>query len=50
VGIGLVNTRERLAHLYGANQHFELRNGETGGMTSSIVIPFRTSNTADSKT
>jgi two-component sensor histidine kinase len=40
-GIGLANTAERLKHLYGAEHRFELRNGESGGMTVSITIPFR---------
>ncbi len=40
-GIGLTNTCERLKHLYGTEHRFELRNGETGGMTVSIAIPFR---------
>jgi hypothetical protein len=40
-GIGLANTGERLKHLYGAEHRFELRNGETGGMTVAITIPFR---------
>jgi LytS/YehU family sensor histidine kinase len=41
-GIGLANTRERLNHLYGNDHRFELRNGNTGGMTALITIPFRT--------
>jgi LytS/YehU family sensor histidine kinase len=40
-GIGLVNTSERLKHLYGSDHRFDLRNSETGGTTASIVIPFR---------
>ena len=40
-GIGLANTSERLKHLYGTEHRFDLRNGETGGMTASIAIPFR---------
>jgi LytS/YehU family sensor histidine kinase len=40
-GIGLVNTSERLKHLYGSEHRFDLRNGDDGGMTASIVIPFR---------
>jgi hypothetical protein len=42
-GIGLANTSERLKHLYGTEHRFDLRNGETGGMTASIAIPFRVS-------
>jgi LytS/YehU family sensor histidine kinase len=41
-GIGLANTSERLKFLYGTEQRFELSNNETGGVTASLVIPFRT--------
>jgi two-component system LytT family sensor kinase len=41
-GIGLANTCERLKHLYGAEHRFDLRNGDNGGITASITIPFRT--------
>jgi two-component system, LytTR family, sensor kinase len=41
-GIGLVNTNERLKHLYKNNHRFDLRNRENGGLTASIFIPFRT--------
>jgi two-component system LytT family sensor kinase len=40
-GVGLANTSERLKHLYGTEHRFELSNGTNGGMTASIVIPFR---------
>lgn len=40
-GIGLSNTRERLARMYGDSHTFELRAGETGGVAVSIEIPFR---------
>lgn len=40
-GIGLTNTRDRLEHLYGDEQRFELSNGPQGGMVVSIAIPFR---------
>lgn len=40
-GIGLNNTRARLAQLYGAAQRLELRNAEGGGMEVAITIPFR---------
>lgn len=42
-GIGLANTSERLKHLYGTEHRFDLHNGDNGGMTASIVIPFRSS-------
>jgi two-component system LytT family sensor kinase len=42
-GIGLVNTSERLKHLYGAAQRFDLYNGSSGGMIATITIPFRVS-------
>jgi sensor histidine kinase YesM len=41
-GIGLANTRARLAELYGARQHFELVNGPEGGLCVRMVIPFST--------
>lgn len=41
-GIGLVNTSERLKHLYGAAHRFELRNGESHGLVAAIAIPLRT--------
>jgi sensor histidine kinase YesM len=42
-GIGLANTRARLAELYGAGQKFELVNGPEGGLCVSMEIPFSTS-------
>jgi signal transduction histidine kinase len=39
-GIGLTNTRDRLEHLYGQDQRFDLSNGPQGGMVVSIAIPF----------
>lgn len=39
-GIGLANTRARLAELYGARQHFELVNRPDGGLCVRMVIPF----------
>jgi sensor histidine kinase YesM len=41
-GIGVANTSERLKFLYGTEHRFELSNNETGGVTASLVIPFRT--------
>jgi len=40
-GIGIANTVERLKRLYGPAHRFELRNGEAGGVTAAVVIPFR---------
>lgn len=40
-GLGLANTRARLEQLYGAGQEFELVNGEGGGLTVRITLPFR---------
>jgi hypothetical protein len=40
-GIGLVNTRERLKHLYSGEHQFDLRNSAEGGLTVAIAIPFR---------
>ncbi len=39
-GIGLANTRARLAELYGADHDFELVNGPAGGLCVRIVIPY----------
>jgi LytS/YehU family sensor histidine kinase len=39
-GIGLANTRARLAELYGAAQKFELANGPGGGLCVRMEIPF----------
>lgn len=40
-GVGLTNTRARLRQLYGERQHLELANAPEGGLTVTIVIPFR---------
>ena len=42
-GIGVANTRSRLAELYGDRQKFELVNRPEGGMCVRITIPFSTS-------
>jgi len=42
-GIGVANTRARLAELYGAQQKFELVNRPEGGLCVRITIPFSTS-------
>ena len=40
-GIGLANTRERLAQLYGDAQRLECRNVEGGGALVAVALPFR---------
>lgn len=37
-GVGLSNTRARLAHMYGADHSFELLNGAEGGLTVRLTI------------
>ena len=39
-GIGLANTRDRLAQLYGTAQQLELRSGEDGGFRVTVRIPW----------
>jgi two-component system LytT family sensor kinase len=39
-GIGLANTRRRLAQLYGPGQLFRVGNADGGGFVASVVIPF----------
>ncbi|MBV9108829.1 MAG: histidine kinase [Gemmatimonadetes bacterium] len=41
-GVGLENTRARLATLYGARQRFELAPGESGGALATVEVPLRT--------
>jgi sensor histidine kinase YesM len=41
-GIGLTNTRERLAKIYGAQGHLVLRSEPGRGMSVQIVLPCRT--------
>ncbi len=40
-GLGLGNTRERLRHLYGGDQRFEVHGDPGAGFAVSITIPFR---------
>jgi signal transduction histidine kinase len=40
-GVGLANTRSRLEHLYGASQRLSLEEPEGGGLTVTVMIPFR---------
>jgi two-component system, LytTR family, sensor kinase len=44
VGIGLANTRARLAHLYGENYRFEIKNAVPHGVIVTLEIPFETKN------
>ncbi len=39
-GVGLVNMRDRLAHLYGAAQSFELRRRSPQGLSVILTLPF----------
>ena len=41
-GVGLSNTRSRLARLYGGEQKLELTNRPERGLRVSVVIPFQT--------
>jgi sensor histidine kinase YesM len=43
VGIGLANTRRRLAALYGDDHALTLTNRPTGGLVARIELPFRQS-------
>ena len=40
-GVGLANTRLRLARLYGERAGLEVLNAEDGGVTSHVFLPFR---------
>lgn len=40
-GVGLANTRARLARLYGGESAFELAAGTAGGLTARVTLPFR---------
>lgn len=40
-GVGLSNTRERLARLYDDTHRFDVSNGATGGVAAELRIPYR---------
>ena len=40
-GVGLANTRSRLEHLYGASQQLSLEEPASGGLTVTVMLPFR---------
>jgi signal transduction histidine kinase len=42
-GVGLSNTRARLAELYGAPDRLTLGNARGGGLVAAITIPFERS-------
>lgn len=46
--VGLGNTRARLQQLYGQEQQLELQNGDEGGLTVRITIPWRAAREAKS--
>jgi signal transduction histidine kinase len=43
-GIGLANTRARLAHLYAENYRFEIKNAVPHGVIVTVELPFETKN------
>jgi sensor histidine kinase YesM len=50
VGIGLANTRARLAHLYEENYRFEIKNSVPHGVIVTLEIPFETTKGLQPKT
>lgn len=46
-GVGLANTRARLAHLYGAAHRFALESTPGEGLTVRMAIPFREAKTTE---
>jgi two-component system, LytTR family, sensor kinase len=46
-GVGLSNTRARLAELYGEEYRFEFRNAEEGGLIVHLAIPCRVESKPD---
>jgi signal transduction histidine kinase len=49
-GIGLANTRARLAQLYGDAATLALANGERGGAVVTMTLPFRIAEGAGGET
>ena len=49
-GIGLANTRARLAQLYGADHSFSVTNRAEGGTTAALTIPFNLAAESDGRT
>jgi sensor histidine kinase YesM len=41
-GVGLANSKERLARLYGDHQYLVLRTHPEGGVVVELVLPFHT--------
>ena len=41
-GVGLRNTRQRLAQLYGSEQSLELRSGDGDGLVAEVSLPYHT--------
>jgi two-component system, LytTR family, sensor kinase len=41
-GVGLTNTRARLAHMYGDKQRIDIARNAAGGASVRLVLPFRT--------
>ena len=46
-GVGLSNTRARLAELYGTAQQLDLKKAERAGCSLKFMIPFRASDTRE---
>jgi len=44
-GVGLMNVRNRLKEMYGANQEFTFANGDPAGCLATVTLPFETSGT-----
>jgi sensor histidine kinase YesM len=41
-GVGLANTQARLQQLYGSEQSVSIAQGEPGGWTVEVQLPYRT--------